>query len=352
MVLIQAERKTNLSCTSKAPTVSIASRIAWLFVLSFWFQAAPATCQEGQEEKVRVEGQNQGGRREPGQKSGDAGQGETKEDPGADGTGAVGVAAPGEALANSCSVLAMLNPPRLAPGETGTLTLICALQHRSVIQAEANWKLTYAPTQGEKGEIILGAWQLKPPGLGTLEEKFKGKPVYDNQASIQIPVSIAAGTPFGKYRISTQLEVPLTDGSTGQVLGLYKTQAGVEVQVGAAMPRPIVRGAQPKTGGIPVTAGPGDTVTPGVAPVGSDAGKGTSPKATPPVGQGARPQPVTKPAGVSDGAPANSAQGASDLTPGQTPDEPGEPRSFPILPIAAGAGVLLLLIAVLARRKG
>src|SRR5262245_32814150 len=50
-----------------------------------------------------------------------------------------------ESLSNACSLQPMCSPKRLAPGETGTVTLLLALQAHAVIQADAVWQVTYKP---------------------------------------------------------------------------------------------------------------------------------------------------------------------------------------------------------------
>ena len=45
-----------------------------------------------------------------------------------------------EALSAASSLQTMVSPPRLAPGETGTITLLLALQPHAVITADAAWR--------------------------------------------------------------------------------------------------------------------------------------------------------------------------------------------------------------------
>ena len=316
-------------------------RTSWLLPLLLAFPALPLLAQEGLEEKQRVEQRQQNperGRPEPTHKAGDTGDGATREE--ADGATSPR-AAPAEAVSNACSVLGMVNPPRLAPGESGTLTVICALQHRAVIQADAGWKVTYEPSQGGKNEVQLGAWTLKPAGLGTLEERFKGKPVYDNQAQVLIPITIAAGTPYGKYRVTMRLEVPLTDGSSGQQLGLFRGEPGIDIQVGASMPRPVVRGAAPKSDGP--ARGPSDVVVQAVGTTAPGAGQ-----AKPSPTQGAAVQGGTL-QDVGAGKPNSNPKG-SEPEAGPTDSTPTG-SAFPMVPVAVGGALLLALILLLARKK-
>lgn len=319
-------------------------RTRWLLSSLSLFPLPILTAQEGQEEKLRIEQQQNGGqgRREPIQKAGDSGDADVKD--GADGVSAPRAAA-AEALSNACSVIALVNPARLAAGETGTLTVVCALQHRAVILADAPWRVTYEPAQGAKKEVLLGAFALKPAGLGTLEERFKGKPVWDNQAQILIPISIAPGTPHGKIRVTVHVEVPLTDGSTGTQLGLFRGDPGIDVQVGAAMPRPVVRGAPAKSEAAG-QSGPADVVAHAAVSEPSKAPKQTpTPNPVVPSGapNGATQEPPVAKAAPAGGSPLIEPESGGESAPSAT--------TFSMLPVALGGGVLLLLVLVLARKK-
>ena len=248
--------------------------------------------------------------------------------------GGVASSAGGEMISNACSVVSMGSPARIAPGETGTLTILLAMQSHAVIVPGSQLQLNYEPTQGE---ISLGTWELKPPPLGSLEPKFKGQPVYENTAQIEIPIRVAGGAPHQKHRVKALVEVNLTDGNTGNPLGAFRAEAAAEANVGPSLPKPPVRFVPRTAPANPAAATAGESAS---RPAPGAQGKVSQLPTDPASGSAARLAAAQdKPEGT----------GAADLGPAEEADH--GPADLPILPIGMGLLGLLALLALLASRK-
>ncbi|MCC6670052.1 MAG: hypothetical protein IT458_03265 [Planctomycetes bacterium] len=247
----------------------------------------------------------------------------------ADGTGVVTAGAK-DTLSSLCAVLPNVRPHRISEQQGGQIVLVLALTGDAVITADAKLNLEYETRQGP---FTLGSWVLQPPRAGVLPTKFAGQPVYDNTATVEIPIAVAPGTRHGKYPVKLKVEVPLTHAHTANLVGLHRAEPSVDVVVGAPVPQPVL---------VPLRTP--NQATGAAAAVSEAPGTGAPRAGSTPVGAEGR---SGAPAGARTAKP-QAAQDSERDAAGQEPEvyeEGGTSR----LPIFVGAGlvglVVLLLIA-------
>lgn len=196
-----------------------------------------------------------------------------------------------------CRFIASVRPARLMPGQSGTLYVTAILQGTAVLPAPAPVTVTSATQQGL---VALGAAAFQAAKPGRLAQAYLGRPVYDNTATIEIPITMSADARLGqKQPVHVDLKFDLYDGGTAQVIGRFLDRATAEVEVGlsadpniattakvaanqVAKPNPAaaagakesdagvaVGGAKPSVGGAAIAAQP--VVAPPVADLPSDA---------------------------------------------------------------------------------
>ncbi len=128
-------------------------------------------------------------------------------------------------------------PRRLAPGESGIVSIVLILQNPAVVLSDAAIGLEYAPAQGG---FEMGQFRVLPAALGTLATRFIGTPVHDNSVTIEIPVTVSNSALHSDVRLSFQAKVPLTDGSTGAALGEGQIPVQGQAKIGRPLPRPNI----------------------------------------------------------------------------------------------------------------
>lgn len=228
-----------------------------------------------------------------------------------------------------CTFETSLEPRRLLPGQTGILTVMMILRGDAVLPAPPPVVMR-GPAQQQA--LTLGSLNFREPKLGALPQNqaYRGKPVYEEIAIFDLPVTAAADAKLGsKHRISVELQFDLYSGATGQTVGRFLDRAGREIEIGQAPGRVQVA---PSTATAPQV--------PTAAPSAPD--KPAEPVA-PPVDDGGHAAVV--PLSVPQPEAAESARSAS--TPG--PDAASEGGgSFWLL---GGGAVLVLAVAALALRR-
>ncbi len=166
-------------------------------------------------------------------------------------------------------------PRRLAPGESGALVVVVALNTPAIVPGGAAVGLEY---QVKQATLDLGSYAVMPPNLGTLDTKFKGQPVHDNTLTIEIPISVDDQAHRGDVPVAFSLKTMLVNGTTGQPMGELLLPVSGRVVVGTSVPRPGARdGSVPSTANVPVandikppaepTSRPVDAVKKAAAPV-------------------------------------------------------------------------------------
>lgn len=135
-------------------------------------------------------------------------------------------------------------PRRIAPGATGTARLVLSMQRESVLAVGTHLEIIY-PT--EQLGVQFGPWQLGEPQLGAAQGAFRGRPVYENYALVEIPMTVPSSTAFGKYQIRMMVIADITDGRTGNTVRRAQAQVAGDLVVGPPLPTPPapmgVRGA-------------------------------------------------------------------------------------------------------------
>lgn len=140
-------------------------------------------------------------------------------------------------LAYAAPIL-MIKPSRIAPGQSGEIFVILALQGDAVIQPGDFLNFKYELLQGP---ITLGSFQVDPAKPGKLSSVFKDRPVYDNTVTVRIPIVVGSQARHGDYPIGVGMEVEVSSGKTGASLGRFSEVGSVSVVVGRPEPRPVPR---------------------------------------------------------------------------------------------------------------
>jgi hypothetical protein len=234
---------------------------------------------------------------------------------------------------NFCRFVASAKPAKLMPGQSGTIVLTAVLQGDAVMPSPAPFEVTSTPAQGL---ATLGTAQFKPAAVGKIAKAYLGRPVYDNTADIEVPVTMAAAATIGqKQTVSIEMRFDLYDGNSAQTVGRFIDRASVEIEVGQAAD-PAVRFPERSDSGAVPDAGTG----------GEAATVAAEERPAAPAGQalgGAAPVVVDAPADPVAAPSAGAAQ------PGLGAD--GGEGSLGV-PLMVGGGILLVgLIVLLVRRK-
>ena len=125
------------------------------------------------------------------------------------------------------------DPGRLAPGQSGELRMVLALKSIYVFEDGMHFSLRY---RREQGQISFGNWSLFPPRIGKLDTFFRGLKVYDNTATIVIPVSIGGSAAYGEKAVGFEVEVDVTNGKTGIFHGRHTMDVRGKILVGPPLP--------------------------------------------------------------------------------------------------------------------
>ncbi len=232
-----------------------------------------------------------------------------------------------------CQFVATVKPAKLMPGQSGTLRIVATLQGDAVIPSPAPLELTPAPSQGP---VQLGTHTLRPAEAGRLAKGYLGRPVYDNFAVLEVPVTMAADALLGsKHVVAVDLKFDLYDGSSAQVIGRFLDRAATEVEVGLT-PDPAVQGGRRRDQQPSGASEPAPVVTSQAAPA-------TLPE-TPLTGNVlvAR-EPVPVAPAETESAPRSNA---ANTLPSAAEDE-----SFPPFLLVGGGVLVLGLVVLLARKK-
>ena len=234
-----------------------------------------------------------------------------------------------------CRFSASVSPSKLLPGQSGTLKVLAALQGNTVMPAPAPMELV-APAQ--QGALVLGPMQAQPAAAGRLAAAYLGRPVYDNYAIFEVPVTMAADAAMGsKHIASVDMKFDLFDGGTAQPIGRFLDRVALEIEVGAA-PDPAVKGfAAPIAEPAPETA-PSPTTN--------------APTSTPDAAGPAKPSPLTGNVVVPDNLAEPAAAAGDPAEVGDAPAPVVQPSAGLPMPLLVGGGAaLLLVVAMLLRRK-
>ncbi len=229
-------------------------------------------------------------------------------------------------------------PKRIPPGGSGNLVIIMVLEGDAVLTSPAPVTFDFLP---EQGPFRLGQPVLRPASLAALAPGFQGREVYDNTATIDVPITVMQNQILGKHHVSIGLTFELHQGRTATSLGQFQDRVGQELEIG--IPEAPVGGQAGGAVGAAVPAN-GQAAVAGAPVAAPAAGQGTGgPGAGTAVPGGA----VVAPAGPTTAgaaAPGSSGDAGSDMPPVAQDDG--------MLWLAAAGGfVVLALIVLLASRK-
>lgn len=230
-----------------------------------------------------------------------------------------------------CRFHVAMKPARLLPGQSGTLLITATLQGSAVIPSPAPVELM-SPAQ--QGLVHFGALVVRPADLGSqLAPGYIGRPVYDNYAIFELPVSLAGDAQIGKkYPVVVDIKFDLYDGNNAQPLGRFLDRATAEIEAGAVVD-PIV--SMPTKSSEPIAPTPVSGVAEAIKPA-------SAPAPQPSSLSGSQGKPLESPAVPT--APVSS--GEATLPPVDDGD-----GGLPILPIAIGGALLLGVVLLLVRRR-
>ena len=131
-----------------------------------------------------------------------------------------------------CRFFATVTPAKLLPGQTGTLRVLATLQGHAVLQAPPQLEFV---GQAQQGVVSLGPIALQPAAPGRIETGYRGRPVYENFAVIEAPVTMAPNAVMGsKHIVAMDLKFDLYDGTSTQPIGRFLDRASTELEVGSA----------------------------------------------------------------------------------------------------------------------
>lgn len=234
-----------------------------------------------------------------------------------------------------CRFVPALKPAKLLPGQSGTLVISALFNGQAVMPSPAPMELLGGNRQGV---VTLGGLSVQPAEMGRHASAYLGRPVYDNYAILEIPVTVAPDAPLGtKQPVSIDLRFDIYDGASAQPIGRFVDRINAEVEVG--------RVPDPAVVGMPVAAG--------------DAGPTREAPSTTVPSQST--EPAAGSAGRIIGAQAAPSERESQVPPVQEPEGSGatdpdwsrldaEDRASPA-PFWIGGGVLLLALVLLLTRK-
>jgi len=231
-----------------------------------------------------------------------------------------------------CSFQVSVVPAKLMPGQSGTLRVLAALRGNTVLPSPAPLEMV-GPTA--QGSLTLGALSPLPAGPGRLAAAYLGRPVYDNYAVFEVPVTMAGDAALGsKHVAAVDMRFDLFDGNTAQAIGRFVDRVSMEIEVGRVAD-PDVRGLARGASAPPADAPP--TGAPAAAPVAApDAGLD---------------RPLAGRVLVADPTPATAAPTATEPPPEPSQPAVDEAGGVPTGVLAGGAVAAVVLGLLLLRRK-
>ena len=224
---------------------------------------------------------------------------------------------------NYCRLMASVTPAKLLPGQSGTLRILATLQGHAVLPSPA-------PIE------MLGALAARPADPGRLEKGYLGRPVYENYAVFEVPVTMAPTAVIGsKHTVAVDLKFDLYDGNSAQAIGRFLDRAATEIEVGRALD-PEVKGVPRRAETAPAAAVQAPAGATNEAPV----------VVPPPVPLQANAV-VPEPTRSTPAATSTKEAGADPVAQLPVDDEGG---GLP-MPLLLGGGALLLAVVLLLARK-
>lgn len=229
-----------------------------------------------------------------------------------------------------CAFQLSVSPAKLLPGQSGTLRVLATLRGNTVLPSPAPLEMVGSQNQGK---LTIGALTPRPADPGRLASAYLGRPVYDNYAVFELPVTMAADAPMGsKHVAAVDMRFDLYDGNSAQPIGRFLDRVSTEIEVGAVAD-PLVRGLAQASAGAGAVPVPSETAA--AAAGRADAGDTRSL-----TGRVLVADPVQPAAGAAADSPSADGSGPSVEEAGGMP-----------LPLLVGGAVAAILAAVLLLRR-
>jgi len=241
-----------------------------------------------------------------------------------------------------CRFVAAIKPQKLMPGQSGIMVVSALLNGQAVLPSPAPMEMIGALRQGV---VTLGGISFHPAEMGRHATGYVGRPVYDNFAVFEIPVSVAADATIGtKQAVSVDLRFDIYDGVSAQPIGRFVDRVATEVEIGQALD-PVVVGGRMRPVDVAETGGSAGGVAPsGLAPTMPEAGHPTQERVI--GGQ----DPLVAATDTGNDA-AGTGESASTPTAGDLGTPLPEESGMLPLPVWLGGGALLLVLVVMLARK-
>ncbi len=144
-------------------------------------------------------------------------------------------------LATFMSPIVGVKPRRVAPGQSGEVSIVLSMQPGFVLlpgQIDVAYSRSNAAME-------FGDWSIDDPKRGLAEGPFHGQPVYENYARITIPFTVAADADMTKWAVSFTLTATVSDASSGGSRGQSQGSASTQIDVGPPLPTPGVALSRP-----------------------------------------------------------------------------------------------------------
>lgn len=329
------------ACTIRRPTLGLRSMIfrlssisRILAVLLLFVAVIPAQRGEGELSSEQIEAMQS-------QRNAD-GKGRTEKESATDRKNRWEAMTPEERLASNirrgskahCRFVATCRPPKMLPGQSGVMMITAILSGQAVLPAPLQMQLT---PRVQPGAVAIGSLSPRPALPGTIAKAYLGRPVYENTAVFEVPVTMGNDAKLGsKALIAVDLQFDIYHGDTGQTIGRFIERVTTDVEIAPYVDPPISNRTpkvQPKPAPIaPIEVTNPDAKTSNVIEPDSNAMSGT---VTEVLVDAQEPVEVDAPATPSELPPTDSGEGL------------GLPS---ILAIGAGA-FLLVMILLLMRKK-
>jgi hypothetical protein len=165
-------------------------------------------------------------------------------------------------LASFMSPIVGVKPRRVAPGQSGEVSIVLSMQPGYVL-LPGQIDVAYARSNAA---MEFGDWSIDDPKKGLAEGPFHGQPVYENYARITIPFTVSAEADMTKWAASFAITATVTDASSGASRGESQGHAATQIDVGPALPTPGVTLAG--SGGSPGGQAPGVAAAAGAGTAG------------------------------------------------------------------------------------
>lgn len=233
---------------------------------------------------------------------------------------------PADGLLAFCTPITSTVPARLAPGTGGRLLAVLSLKGRAVFAAGTRMRVEYA---NEQHGIHLGRWTISAATPGKRAPAYKGLPVHEDTATLEIPLTVDPNAAAGAHTVTLTLDADVHDGNTGQLICAAQMPIRAVVTLGAA----------PASASIPA---PGSRALDATA----TAGSGTASRPT------RTPAPATQPqTSVEPGVPA-ATEGAGPTAAADSLAAAPSDSGGDWLLVGAVAALVLGLAGLLFARRG